>query len=155
MDTCTSSVTMRKTCVSEPMTSSRHKHNCKSKVSTKNDKPLIHGNAKCAAGVKASQIQSNVAGNALHLGLPNKGLNFGHWNIQKICGKDMCKFSEIKATLTVNKNVHVLGFSETKLKEHKFTSMFHVEGYQTPFRKDNYSNGGGGIIVYVKNIIYL
>ena len=26
-----------------------------------------------------------------------------------------------------------------------------MEGYQTPFRKDNDSNGGGGIIVYVKN----
>ena len=29
--------------------------------------------------------------------------------------------------------------------------MFHVEGYHTPFRKDNDSNGGGGFMVYVKN----
>ena len=65
----------------------------------------------------------------------------------------MCKFSEIKAILTVNKNVHILGLSENKLKEHKLTSMFQVEGYQSPFRKDNYSNGGGGIMVYVRNDI--
>ena len=128
-----------------------------------NDKPLIHRNTKCAAGVKASQIQCNVAGNALHLGLPNKGLNIGHWNIQGICGKDICKFSEIKAILTGNKNVHILGLSETKLKEHKLTSMFQVEGYQSSFRKVNYSNGSGGrgggrreggrVMVYVRNDI--
>ena len=62
-------------------------------------------------------------------------------------------FWDKKAILTVNKNVHILGLSETKLKEHKLTSMFQVEGYRTPFRKDNYSNGGGGIIVYVRNDI--
>ena len=39
------------------------------------------------------------------------------------------------------------------MKEYKLTSMFQVEGYQTPFRKDNYSNGGGGIMVYVRNDI--
>ena len=37
------------------------------------------------------------------------------------------------------------------MKDHKSTSMFHVEGFQTPFRKDNESNGGGGIVVYVRN----
>ena len=31
--------------------------------------------------------------------------------------------------------------------------MFQVEGYQTHFRKDNYSKGGGGIMVYVRNDI--
>ena len=141
MDTCTSYVIknwqdgpMRRTCVNEPMMSSRHKHDGNSIISLvsiseipvciENDKPLIHRNTKCAAGVKASQTQCNVAGNALHLALPNKGLNFGHWNIQGICGKDMCKFSEVKTILTVNKNLHILGLSETKLKEHKLTSMF-------------------------------
>ena len=80
----------------------------------------------------------------MHLDLSDKGLNFGHLNIQGICGRDMSKFSEIKAILNINKNLHILGLSETKLKDHKTTSMFHVDGYQTPFRKDNDSNGGGG-----------
>ena len=59
--------------------------------------------------------------------------------------------------------MHILGLSETKLKEHKLTSMFQVEGYQSSFRKDNYSNGSGGrgggrregarVMVYVRNDI--
>ena len=68
VDTCTSFViknwqdgTMRRTCVKEPMMSSRHKHNGNSKVCIESDKTLIHRNTKCAAGVKASQIQCNVA----------------------------------------------------------------------------------------------
>ena len=68
VDTCTSFViknwqdgTMRRTCVNEPMMSSTYKHNGNSKVSIENVKPLIHRNTKCAAGVKASQIQSGHA----------------------------------------------------------------------------------------------
>ena len=67
----------------------------------------------------------------------------------------MCKFSEIKAILTVNKNVHILGLSETKLKEYKLTSMFQVEDYQSPFRKNNYSNGGGGSWYTLEMILML
>ena len=33
------------------------------------------------------------------------------------------------------------------------TGTFRVEGFQTPFRKDNDTNSGGGIIVYVRNDI--
>ena len=87
----------------------------------------------------------------LQLGLSDKGLNFGHLNIQGICGKEMSKFSEIKAILSCNKNLHILGLSETKLKDHKLNSMFQIEGFQDPYRKDNDLNGDGGIIVYVRN----
>ena len=41
--------------------------------------------------------------------------------------------------------------SETKLKCHKPINFFRIDGFQMPFRKDNVSNGGGGIMVYVKN----
>ena len=41
--------------------------------------------------------------------------------------------------------------SETKLKEHKLNEVFKIPGYQLPFRKDNKTNGGGGIIVYVRD----
>ena len=85
--------------------------------------------------------------------LLSKGLNFGHLNIQGLCGKNMCKFSEIKAILTSpeNRSLHIFGISETKLKSHKLSSCFYIDGFQEPFRKDNDSNGGGGIIVYVRN----
>ena len=63
----------------------------------------------------------------------------------------MSKFYEIKAILGRNTDLHILGLSETKPKDHKSSSIFHVEGFQAPFRKDNCSNGGGGIMVYVRN----
>ena len=91
---------------------------------------------------------SSNGGNVLY-----KGLNFGHLNIQGLCGKNMCKFSEIKAILTSpeNRSLHIFGISETKLKSHKLSSCFNIDEFQDSFRKDNDRNGGGGIIVYVRN----
>ena len=34
---------------------------------------------------------------------------------------------------------------------HKTTGAFLIEGFQKLFRKDNDFNGGGGLLVYVKN----
>ena len=45
----------------------------------------------------------------------------------------------------LNSTLHVFGISETKLKQHKMTNAFQIEGYQTPFRKDNTTNNGGVI----------
>ena len=83
----------------------------------------------------------------------SKELNFGHLNIQGLCGKNMCKFSEIKAIMMSpeNSSLHIFGLSETKLKSHKLTPCFNIDGFQEPFRKDNDSNGGGGIVVNVWN----
>ena len=95
----------------------------------------------------------NIQSNDLSFNLKPKGLNFGHLNVQGICGKNLCKFDEIKALLTppYNSSLHIFGISETKLKSHKLSSCFNVDGFQEPFRKDNDSNGGGSIIVYVRN----
>ena len=94
-------------------------------------------------------------GYPIDLQLNNKGINIGHLNIQGICGENLSKFSELQVLLTSpgNNNLHIFGLSETKLKAHKPTSVFTIQGFQTPFRKDNCSNGGGGIIVYVRNNI--
>ena len=40
---------------------------------------------------------------------------------------------------------------EGKLKEHKLSSAFKISGFHIPFRKDNTLNGGGGIMVFVRN----
>ena len=97
----------------------------------------------------------NIQSDDVSFNLTSKGLNFGHLNIQEICGKNMCKFAKIKAVLTSpeNSSLHIFGISETKLKSHKLSSCFKVDGFQEPLRKDNDSNGGGGIIVYVQNCI--
>ena len=69
--------------------------------------------------------------------------------VTKVC----VKFSAFKAILTSpeNSSLHIFGLSETQLKSHKLTSCFNIDGFQKPFRKDNDSNGSGGIVVYVQN----
>ena len=83
----------------------------------------------------------------------SKGINIGNLNVQGICGDKMSKFSEITSLLTApaNSGLHIFGMSETKLKEHKPNDVFKIAGFQLPFRKDNNTNGGGGIIVYVRD----
>ena len=90
---------------------------------------------------------------SLNFNLSAKCFNFGHLNVQGLCGQNMSKFSQLKALLSspVNNALHLIGLSETKLKEHT-TNFFRVNGFQMSFRiNDNISNGGGGIMVYVKN----
>ena len=67
----------------------------------------------------------------------------------------MTKFSEIELMLTAdrNKSLSILSLCETKLNDNKPTSAFHINGSHTPFRKDNHTNAGGGILVYVRNTI--
>ena len=67
--------------------------------------------------------------------------------------RDLSKFSELMILLTLpeNINLHIFGLSETKLKDHKSTEVFKINGFQTLFRKDNDFNGGGGLLVNVRN----
>ena len=90
---------------------------------------------------------------SVNLNLKKKGINIGFLNIQGICGKEMVKFSEINLMLSSqeNKKLHAFAMCETKLKGHKMSGAFKIKGFQTPFRKYNSSNCGGGIIVYIKN----
>ena len=77
-----------------------------------------------------SVIRDKSQSDSVTFNLVPKGLNFGHLNIQGICGKNMCKFSEIEAILTApeNRSLHIFGISETKLKSHKLSSCFNIEG---------------------------
>ena len=65
----------------------------------------------------------------------------------------MSKFSELKLMLTAeeNRNLHIFGLNETELKSYKPTNAFLIDGFQKPYRKDNDSNSGGGLLVYVRN----
>ena len=100
-----------------------------------------------------STSSRNKNENGCSINLNNKGINIGHLNVQGICGDKMSKFSEITSILTdpTNSGLHIFGLSETKLKEHKLSDVFKIPGFQLPFRKDNNTNGGGGIIVYVRD----
>ena len=103
--------------------------------------------------LNAPLLVNNVELNSNAFNLNSRGMNIGHLNNQGICGEKLGKFSELKVLLTLpeNNNLHILGLSETKLKDHKSTDVFKISGFQTPFRRDNDSNGGGGLLVYVKN----
>ena len=102
-----------------------------------------------------SNSNGNTSLDSLSLNLKKKGYNVGHLNVQGLCGDNLSKFSEISTMLTnkENEKLHIFGMSETKLKQHKLTGTFKIKGFQTPFRKDNVSNGGGGILVYVRDYI--
>ena len=86
---------------------------------------------------------------AVDLKLCNKGMNIGFLNVQGLCSK----FSEIQVMLTSkqNANLHIFSLRETKLNSTKLSNNFKVHGFQIPFRKDNHTNGGGGILVYVRD----
>ena len=104
--------------------------------------------------IESVDMNLNKSKDPLSLNLKKKGYNIGHLNVQGLCGNNLNKFSEISLMLTSkeNKNLHIFGMSETKLKQHKLTGTFKINGFQI-FRKDNILNGGGGIIVYVKDHI--
>ena len=89
--------------------------------------------------------------NAVDLKLCNNGMNIEFLNVQGLCSK----FSEIQVMLTSkqNANLHIFSLCETKLNSSKLSNNFKVHGFQIPFRKDNHTNGGGGIILEISNIL--
>ena len=84
----------------------------------------------------------------LDLGLTCKGFRMGHINVQGISNK----IDQVRLLLESEKNlIHVLGLSETKLNGIHSESVFEINGYQTPYRRDRKTNSGGGLLVYIKN----
>ena len=81
----------------------------------------------------------------LKFDLTTKCFDFAHLNVQGLCGQNMSKFSQLQAMSKSPVN------SETQRKCHTRTNLFYIDGLKGPFRKDNKTNGGGGIMVYVKN----
>ena len=87
-----------------------------------------------------------------NLNLTAKGFKIGHLNIQGLQNK----VDQVQLMLNnSNNDIHILGLSETKLKDFHPDSFFKIENYQL-FRKDRIitrerREQGGGIIVYVRN----
>ena len=55
------------------------------------------------------------------------------------------KFDQLK--LLVERNIHVLVITESKLDETFSTKQFCMDGYSKPFQKDRNKNGGGVMII--------
>ena len=85
--------------------------------------------------------------NLLNLGLRGKGLHIGHLNIRGIRSGE--KLDQIKMMLhSDDKNIAMLGLSESKLGSDVPDNFLLIENYQC-FRKDMRC-GAGGLLVYVK-----
>ena len=124
---------------------------------------LLSQDMDCSSTVHFSQVSDNTF-NATHLddtadnlstsnylldlGLTCKGFRMGHINVQGISNK----IDQVRLLLESEKNlIHMLGLSETKLNGIHPESVFKINGYQTPYRRDRKTNSGGGLLVYIKN----
>ena len=108
-------------------------------------------NDTCLSSLAENDISSMSAPNPLCLNLCNKGMHIGHLNVQGLQNK----FDQVALMLNSERNdIHVLGLSETKLKDFHPDDAFPIDNYQL-FRKDRVitcerKEYGGGINVYVK-----
>ena len=74
----------------------------------------------------------------------NKGLYFGHLNINSI----LTKIVQLRYLL-INSNISVLGKTETKLDSTVHNKEVKIDGYNL-IRSDR-NRKGGGIACYIKN----
>lgn len=97
-----------------------------------------------------TSIDINTTSNQSSLNSPvklPKGLKFAHVNINGIKGK----FSECVEFLDTEKNVLVLGITESKLDPQRdSTKEFQVRNYNL-IRRDRENKEGGGTLLYVHN----
>lgn len=86
------------------------------------------------------------------LGLGNKGLRFGTWNINRLTSS---KFDQIKLFLLGKDNrpqIDILTLNETFLKPNVPDSLFSVPGFSI-YRRDRNGRTGGGVLIYVNNAL--
>ena len=74
-------------------------------------------------------------------------LIFGQLNINSIRNK----FDALK--YIVSGNLDILVITESKLDDSFPVGQFSMQGYAPPFRLDRKTNGGGGVLIYVRNDI--
>ncbi|MES9881523.1 MAG: reverse transcriptase family protein [Sedimenticola sp.] len=129
---------------------------------------IVDHSAHAVANNSLSNLSSNVTDNSVHarssnssmrsrnmlnLHLDTKGMKIGHINIQGMQNK----IDQVRVMLNYSRNdVHVLGISESKLSSVHPDNYFHINNFQSLYRKDRIisterKEEGGGIIVYVKD----
>ena len=130
-------------CDSNVQESSPSMHNVSDNMLSASNATVL-SSIKDDSSVLNASLNSNHACHTLNLGLTGKGMHIGHLNIQGLSNK----IDQVKLMLTSrNNSVYILRLS--KLKDYHPDSVFLIDGYQKPIRKDRLE-GGGGIIVYIK-----
>ncbi|XP_067017158.1 uncharacterized protein [Acropora muricata] len=90
----------------------------------------------------ASDNEDSVLSTYYDLGLGDRGLRLGHWNVNYLT---MAKFEEIKLCLLNadgKAQLDILFLSETFLKASDPDTLYSVTGFNT-LRRDRMTNGGG------------
>jgi hypothetical protein len=85
-----------------------------------------------------------------NLGLGEKGLRFGHWNINRLSNS---KFDQIKLFLLGSDKrpqIDILSLNETFLKPSIPDSVFSVPGF-TIYRRERNGKNGGGVLMFVND----
>ena len=84
----------------------------------------------------------------MSLGFKCKGFRIGHINIQGLNNK----IDQVRLMLSSEQNkIQLFGLSETKLQSFHPDTIYEIDGYQKPFRRDRTENQGGGILLYAEN----
>ena len=94
----------------------------------------LHQQSLNSSSYNCSSIDSSLCKHehSVALNLSSKGIYIGHLNIQRICGEKLDKISESEVFLSAaeKSNVHIFGLRVTKLKDHKPTNAFKINGFQ-------------------------
>ena len=75
----------------------------------------------------------------MDLGFKCKGFRIGHINIEGLNNK----IDQVRLLLSSEQNkIQILGLSETKLRNFHPVTVYEIDGYQKPFRRDRKENEG-------------
>ena len=104
------------------------------------------------SGPGISDSERDYSTQYFNLGLGDKGLRIGHWNVNYL---KTVKFEQIKLYLLGNSRpgksqLDVLFLSETFLNSSVPDSLYAVNGFSI-FRRERLLKGGGGIMAFVSN----
>ena len=98
------------------------------------------------------ELNQGTVNSHLNLGAGTKGIRMCAWNVQHLT---TAKYEEIRTMLSTNpRPVDILGLSETFLDDKTSgLSIYNIQGYHTPIRRDRPMKKEGGLMIYVNSAI--
>ena len=85
-----------------------------------------------------------------NLGLPNRGIRIGHWNVNCLTSSKLDQIKQFLNDKNEKPQVDVLWLNETFLKPDIPDSFYSIPGF-TIFRRDRQTKNGGGILAFVSD----
>ena len=117
---------------------------------------LIAGDVETCPGPRSKT--ASLTGKEFKEKLAGKGLKMGHQNIRGLGAHtdpedpdSPRKFDSFQSFVELNRELDIIGLSETHLNDRENMNQFEIEGYK--FFPRNRKNKGGGVAIYIKNNI--